>query len=85
MLTTTTTSNESTIMTSLVGRRLKGPFNDVIRYSATYAADASMNTMYIDVPILGLPNASQVMSDVMYDVAIARAKEWVRNDLPTVT
>ena len=85
MPTTTITNNESIIITSLVGRRLKclGRLNNVaIRYSATYAADASMNTVYIDVPMPGLPNVNQVMSDVMYDVAIARAKEWLETTYP---
>jgi hypothetical protein len=71
-----------------MGRYLKGlgRLNNVaVRYSATYAADASMNSVYIDMSIPGLPNVSQVMSDVMYDVVMARAKEWVRNDLPTVS
>jgi hypothetical protein len=44
-----------------------------------------MNTVYIDVPMPGSLNASQVMSDVMYDVAMARVKDWVRNNLLTVT
>jgi hypothetical protein len=44
-----------------------------------------MNTVYIDMSMPSLPNVSQVMNDVMYVVAMARAKEWVRNDLPTVT
>ena len=88
MPTATTASNGGSILASFGSRRLKGHgnLNNVaIWYSVTYAADASMNTVYIDVPIPGLPNASQVMSDVMYDVAMARAKEWIRNDLPTVT
>jgi len=55
-------------------------FNDAaVEYSVTYIADASVNSMYIDVPMPGLPNVSQIMSYVMYDVARARAKEWIKN------
>jgi hypothetical protein len=32
--------------------------------TATYTVAASMYSVYIDVPILGLPNVSQIMSDV---------------------
>jgi hypothetical protein len=39
-----------------------------------------MYSVYIDVPMLGLPPLTQAMSDVMYDEAMARAKDWVRND-----
>jgi len=52
--------------------------NAAVEYSVTHIADASVNSMY-DVPMPGLPNFSQVMSDVMYDVARARAKEWIKN------
>jgi len=74
-----TISNESTIsVTNLMGKCLKdlSRFNNAaVEYSVTYIADASVNSMYIDVPMPGLPNFSQIMSDVMYDVARARAKE----------
>ena len=83
-----TISNESTIsVTNLMWGCLKdlSRFNNAaVEYSVTYIADASVNSMY-DVPMPGLPNFSQVTSDVMYDVARARAKEWIKNHLPTAS
>jgi len=38
-------------------------------------AAASMYSVYIDVPMLGLPPPTQAMGDVMYDEAMARAED----------
>lgn len=88
MITIDTDSRSTISATNLMRGHLKdlSRFNNTaVEYSVTYIADASVNSVYIDVPMPGLPNVNQVTSDVMYDVARARAKEWIRNNPPTVT